>query len=65
LTKLGHGPDSSSSSSGVDAFFSSVMATPFQRFLDFQSGDYRFHVLAYISELMFDRTLENTTVDRE
>jgi hypothetical protein len=41
------------------------MATPFQWFLEFQSGEYRFHALPYISELMFDQNLENTTGDRK
>jgi hypothetical protein len=41
------------------------MATPFQKVFEFQSGEYRFHGLPYISELMFDQNLENTTVDRK
>ena len=31
----------------------------------FQSGKIRLHDLSYISELMFDQNLENTTVDRK
>jgi len=41
------------------------MATPFQSVFEFQSGEYPFNDLPYISELMFDQNLENTTVDRK
>jgi len=41
------------------------MATPFQSVFEFQSGEFHPHDLPYISELMFDQNLENTTVDRK
>jgi len=31
----------------------------------YQTGEYPFHDVPYISELMFDQNLENTTVERK
>jgi len=41
------------------------MATPFQSVIDVSIRRKSYSCLPYISELMFDQKLDNTTVDRE